>query len=47
MHFCTDYSNVTVEIFDVDGAENGEFKEKTVVFSTDDNPETVEMESAE
>jgi len=47
INFCTNYGKVTIEISDVDGAENGEFKEKTVVFLTDDNPETVEMESVE
>lgn len=47
INFCTHYNEIAARISDVDGVDNGEFEEKTVVFSTDDNPETVEMESAE
>ncbi len=47
MIFCSENSKVTVEVFDVDEDENGEFKEKTVIFSADDNPETIVMESVE
>ena len=47
INFCTHYNEIAVRIMDVDGADNGEFEEKTVVFSADDNPETIVMQSAE
>jgi putative lipoprotein (rSAM/lipoprotein system) len=47
INFCTDYNEIIATLVDIDGTDNGEFEDKTVVFSTDDNPETVEMESVE
>ena len=47
INFCTHYNEIGAEVMDIDGTDNGEFEDKMVVFSTNDNPETVELESVE
>jgi hypothetical protein len=47
MFFCTYDNRVKVRIVDIDGEENGEFKEKEILVTRDDKTETIVMESVE
>jgi putative lipoprotein (rSAM/lipoprotein system) len=47
MFFCTYDDKVNVKVVDIDGEENGEFKEQELVVSSRDNSEEIVMESVE